>query len=185
MNFNELDFEIKTERLVLKQLVSRDVQSIFDIATTYPEITRFMSWSPPKKIEETKGFFKETEKKIKAGKLVRWGVFFEDEFIGMISIEGIVRKELKVRLDRGELGYWLSPKFEGNGYMTEAAKAVTDFSFNNLDLHKIIVMHVYENDKSKRVIEKSGFRHIGTQKSHVFIEKKWWDVEIYELLNNY
>ena len=59
------------------------------------------------------------------------------------------------------IGYVLSDKFWGNGYVPEATKRVLEYAFDELDLNIISVYHFPFNERSKRVIEKSGFKFEG------------------------
>ncbi|MCL2522058.1 MAG: GNAT family N-acetyltransferase [Erysipelotrichales bacterium] len=65
--------------------------------------------------------------------------------------------ELKDKKQR-ELGYVLSKDYWGNGLMTEAASAAITYAFNNFDLEFIMCAHFDINERSKRVIEKTGFK---------------------------
>lgn len=58
-----------------------------------------------------------------------------------------------------EIGWRLSSKHWGQGYATEAAKAVLDYAFTELDLNEIISFTVVANAKSRRVMEKIGLHH--------------------------
>src|SRR5262249_50427517 len=40
-----------------------------------------------------------------------------------------------------ELGYWIGVPFWGRGYATEAARAVVDYGFRDLKLHRIFASH--------------------------------------------
>lgn len=55
-----------------------------------------------------------------------------------------------------EIGWRLSSKHWGQGYATEAAKAVLHYAFTELDLNEIISFTVPANAKSRRVMEKIG-----------------------------
>jgi RimJ/RimL family protein N-acetyltransferase len=58
-----------------------------------------------------------------------------------------------------EIGWRLSSKHWGQGYATEAAKAVLHYAFTELDLNEIISFTVAANSKSCRVMEKIGLHH--------------------------
>lgn len=83
--------------------------------------------------------------------------------IGSLGIErsdeayGEVFKDKKVN----ELGYVLSKDFWGKGLMTEAARAVIAFMFEKLNLDAVTCGHFIGNDRSRRVIEKCGFKYFG------------------------
>lgn len=58
-----------------------------------------------------------------------------------------------------EIGWRLSSGHWGNGYATEAAKAVLHYAFTELNLGEIISFTVVANTKSRRVMEKIGLHH--------------------------
>lgn len=57
-----------------------------------------------------------------------------------------------------ELGYALSQDYWGQGLTPEAGEAVLQYGFEVLKLHTIWCGHYAGNDKSRRVVEKLGFR---------------------------
>lgn len=172
---------LTTPRLTLRPIQREDCEAIFQIASTYPEMTKFMTWEAPEKIEDTIFFFE--KRKPDLGKTCfRWTIRYENECIGIISLEDLKRIEGPLRYDSAVLGYWLHPEYCNQGFMTEAGKTVIQYGFENMDLHKIIVGHVSENIASQRVIEKLGFRLVGEQKDHWFRDGQWWDHKCYEMV---
>jgi len=69
-----------------------------------------------------------------------------------------------------ELGYWIAADQWGRGYGTEAARAVRDFGFESLGLHRIWAAHFARNLASGRVLEKLGMSREGVLAGHV---RKW------------
>lgn len=63
--------------------------------------------------------------------------------------------------DSASLGYWQGADFEGQGYMREAVKALCDWAFADLGLWRIEAGIVPENDRSRRVLEGTGFAEEG------------------------
>ncbi len=59
-----------------------------------------------------------------------------------------------------ELGlFWaISRQHRGQGYAAEAARALIDFAFDEMHLHRIVATTEYENLASQRVMEKLGMR---------------------------
>ena len=55
-----------------------------------------------------------------------------------------------------EIGYTLHPDYWGRGYVPEAARALIDLAFKELDLHKIELSCFGYNLQSQRVAEKLG-----------------------------
>lgn len=64
-----------------------------------------------------------------------------------------------------ELGYWLTPESWGRGFATEAARAVIDMARYALPLRRLQARHHVNNDASRRVLDKLGFREIAREPS--------------------
>src|SRR5437764_5813136 len=60
-----------------------------------------------------------------------------------------------------ELGYWLGVPYWGNGYATEAARAVIDHAFSDLGYDALVAGARVSNPASRRVLEKCGFQWTG------------------------
>lgn len=58
-----------------------------------------------------------------------------------------------------EIGYRLARSVWGQGYATEAARAVRDFAFSTLNIKRLIAMIDPANTASIRVAEKIGMRY--------------------------
>ncbi len=72
----------------------------------------------------------------------------------------------------------------GRGFATEAAKAVVQYGFDRLVLHRIYAEHFTRNASSGRVLQKIGMRHEGTMRQ---AHKKWGeylDTELYAILRS-
>lgn len=55
-----------------------------------------------------------------------------------------------------EIGYVLNPKFQGNGYMTEALKGMFKYIKENKIAKRIVCCHDVENTKSGNVMKRAG-----------------------------
>jgi ribosomal-protein-serine acetyltransferase len=106
----------------------------------------------------------------------QWGIFLQDEFIGVINIDLYKEKDKQC-----ELGYAIAKKYSGNGYMTEAIRILCDELFA-LDVIRIEIQCVAENIASNRVAEKAGFSFIGTKHKSWFFNGKFVDENFYEKL---
>jgi [ribosomal protein S5]-alanine N-acetyltransferase len=60
-------------------------------------------------------------------------------------------------------GFWLAPRWQGQGLMTEACDAVTDFWFNTLKMSVLRAPKAILNVASRRISEKQGMRLIATE----------------------
>jgi RimJ/RimL family protein N-acetyltransferase len=74
---------------------------------------------------------------------------------------GAIGLELRGR-DRLTLGYVLAPEFWGKGYVSEAVEAMVESAFSLTQAIEINASVRVENPASRRVLEKAGFRFIGS-----------------------
>jgi RimJ/RimL family protein N-acetyltransferase len=92
--------------------------------------------------------------------------------------EGALVGSAGLRLDlqhsRGELGYWIGVPFWRRGFATEAARAVLEFGFEGLGLHRIHAQVLGRNPASGRVLLKLGLQEEGCLRQHFL---KWGEPE--------
>ena len=62
-----------------------------------------------------------------------------------------------------ELGYWLGVEHWGQGFATEAARAVIDFTFEEFEVEQLISGARVANPASRNILEKCGFQWIGVE----------------------
>jgi RimJ/RimL family protein N-acetyltransferase len=60
-----------------------------------------------------------------------------------------------------ETGYWVAPKYTGQGMATEAANAAIRYAFGHLGAKAIKIGYFDGNEPSRRIVEKLGFRKLG------------------------
>jgi len=63
--------------------------------------------------------------------------------------------------DAPDLGYWLGEPHWGQGFATEAARAVVDFAFLTRGFRRLAAGCRITNSASRRVLEKCGFQYCG------------------------
>ncbi len=80
------------------------------------------------------------------------------------------------------LGYFILPEFWGNGYITEAAHALIQYSFEHLHVLKFETGCLKENIKSERVMVKLGMTKEADFRKHVLHDNILKDRVEYGLL---
>jgi RimJ/RimL family protein N-acetyltransferase len=83
---------------------------------------------------------------------------------------------------QGEIGWALVVEHRGQGYATEAARALMDYGFNSLGLHRIHADTSSDNLASWRIMERLGMRREALLRGSVYEEGKWLDKYIYGML---
>lgn len=176
----DLPLVIETNRLRLRPFVEADAEAIWPVVSD-PKFPRFMSWSAHASRDQTVTFLRSLTEGLANGTEIGWAIEHDGHVAGCISLGGITWQMSAWRVDRAELGYWMGPAAQNKGLMTEAATAVVRFAFDTIGLHKITVGCFAENDASRRVIEKTGFRYIGRLDDDVWRDGRWWSHLRYEL----
>jgi RimJ/RimL family protein N-acetyltransferase len=89
-----------------------------------------------------------------------------------------------IDFERGtaELGYWIAPDHQRQGYGTEAVELLVGHGFDQLGLHRIGARVFAFNDPSARLLERVGFRHEGTLRETAFLDGEYHDTHWYGLL---
>lgn len=99
------------------------------------------------------------------------------------TLIGGIRLRIETDHARGELGFWIAKSCWDRGYATEAVRAMIEYGFSTLGLHRIYATHFSRNPASGRVMEKCGMVHEAHLRGHA---KKWGafeDVEVWGILN--
>jgi [ribosomal protein S5]-alanine N-acetyltransferase len=65
-----------------------------------------------------------------------------------------------------EIGYDLAPAWWGRGLMAEALAAIEDYAFGTLGLAYLEALVLDGNERSRRALERAGFRHTGLLPAH-------------------
>ena len=81
------------------------------------------------------------------------------------------------------IGYTLAPESQGQGYAVEAVKAVVDWLFTRAEgASGGGDVWIPQNLASARVLERNGFRYIGTARSAALVRGVWSDDARFEIL---
>lgn len=147
---------IETERLILRQIVDSDAEDIFAYSRG-PNTGLDAGWKPHETLEETKQIMQE----IYLGQESVFGMVLKETGV-MIGSIGLIADPLRENDSVRMLGYALGEAFWGRGFMTEAAGAVVTYGFETMHLDLISATCYPFNVRSRRVLEKLGFRYEGT-----------------------
>jgi RimJ/RimL family protein N-acetyltransferase len=147
--------QITTERLILRKIRLEDAPILFAAYTQDDEVTRYTTWRPHQKLEQTEEFVRsclsawERKTRFPFVIMLREG----NEIIGMIDphVEGSIVG----------LGYVIAHDHQGKGYATEAARAMIDWALQQPEINRVYATTDVENAASARVMEKAGMQREG------------------------
>ena len=101
----------------------------------------------------------------------------DSALIGAIGLH-----DIRDRHSRAEMGYWVGAPYWGQGYCTEAARAILDYGFNTICLNRIYATHLARNPASGRVMQKIGMQYEGRLRQHARKGGQFEDLEHYGIL---
>lgn len=149
---------LHTGRLTLRPFTESDLQDLYEYASV-DGVGQMAGWLPHKDLDESRSILDMfiREKKTLA-------LEYQGKVIGSLGIDLYNEKDYPefAALQGREIGYVLSKDYWGQGLMPEAVNAVIRYLFDTENLDFLICGHFERNSRSRRVIEKCGFRYIRT-----------------------
>jgi len=171
--------KIETKRLILRDFVPADWLAAHQWGSD-PQVVRFMPWGPNSSAQ-TKAYVRLVRRlsRLKPRTKFELGVVLKSEnrLIGGCGI----RIQNQVFME-GDLGYVFHRSYWGRGYATEATKAIIDFGFSKLKMHRIWATCDPSNKASARVLEKAGMKREGLLRKNVLQKGAWRDSYLYAIL---
>ena len=154
IKFNFTPFpELKTERLILRQLTEDDTQEIFFLRTD-ESVNRHIERPKPENINGARDFILKTNNGIKQNEMIDWAITLKDahKLIGTICLWNFSRDKTKA-----EVGFELKPEYQGQGIMNEALEIILEFGFKTVALTSIDAYTHKDNISSIKLLKKNNF----------------------------
>lgn len=146
---------IETKRLILRPWRETDAPALFRYASD-PDIGPVAGWTPHATLEESLRIIRTV---FAAPEIYAVVLKESGEPVGSCGImfaDGLHSADMKP--GHAEIGYWIGKPYWGQGLIPEAVRALLARSFNELKLEAVWCGYYDGNVKSRRVIEKCGFR---------------------------
>ena len=172
--------ELETDRILLRRISVDDAEKMYNNWASDPEVSKYVTWPTHKDINVTKDLLKMWEAEYTNSSCYRWCVVLKEnnEPIGTIDV---VKSEDSYEI--AEIGYCISKEYWGKGIMTECAKRVLKFLFEEVGYNRIQATHALENPASGRVMQKIGMQYEGTiRDGNRLNQGKLCDVAMYSIL---
>lgn len=152
------NIELETDRLIIRPWNMEDLEDFYEYAKV-DGVGQMAGWNPHTSIRESKAILSSfiEEKNEFALELKE-----NNKVVGSLGLEKLsiaLTKPYDSYVGR-EIGYVLSKDYWGRGIMPEAVKRVIKFCFEEEQYDFLLCSHNITNNRSKRVIEKCGFRFI-------------------------
>ena len=145
--------QLETPRLRLRPFAPEDCEDLYEYARD-PRVGPIAGWPVHNSVENSLEIIRTVFSAPDVFAVVERE---SGKVIGSAGFVGEHREELPGPDD--ELGYALHPGFWGRGLIPEAARELLRWGFEERGLRTIWCNHYDGNQKSRRVIEKCGFRY--------------------------
>jgi [ribosomal protein S5]-alanine N-acetyltransferase len=146
---------IATERLILRPWSMHDLDDFHEYAKN-PNVGPAAGWKQHESREESAGILQ---------KFIEDGDVWAIEYMGnhkVIGSIGLHEDRFRGGMNARMIGYVLAEEYWGRGLMGEAVERIVQYAFDEMNLDLLSVYHYPVNRRSRRVIEKCGFKYEGT-----------------------
>ena len=141
------------EDITLRPWAETDAEDLYNLAKN-PNIGPKAGWPPHKSVEESlnviKNIFSQKE---------TYAIIYEDKIVGCVGLLFYPNCHQDWGKDAVELGYWIGEEYQNRGICTKASKILVKRAFKDLNVKAIYATYYIDNIKSKRVLEKLGFKY--------------------------
>ncbi|MBE0393884.1 GNAT family N-acetyltransferase [Flavobacterium sp. PL002] len=170
-----MNTRIETERFTLREFIQTDENGLFELDSN-PAVHKYLGNKPVKKLEEVQEYILNLKNQYAENGIGRWAVIekVSGDFVGWSGIK-LITEPMNNHNNFYEIGYRLIEKYWGKGIATETTVALIDYAFENLKTEKVYAICNVENEGSKNVLLKSGFKII-EKFEHCEIEHFWFEL---------
>lgn len=173
---------LETDRLIIRDHVESDISSLHKLLIN-EKAMYYLPEIQTNNMDESKQNLYEAIKESKLENRTKYffAIILKDtnEYIGEIGFTVLINCEYGKIV---ELGYFIKPIFWGRGVVTEAAKEVIKYAFDQADAIKIETGCIKDNIGSEKVMKKIGMIKEAELKKHVLLDSKLYDRVEYRLL---
>lgn len=155
---------IETKRLILRPWGESDAEALFKYASD-PDIGPIAGWPTHTSVENSLEIIRTVFTAPETYAVVLKTTGEPVGSCGIMFSDSLHSAEMKQ--NEAEIGYWIGKPYWGQGLIPEAVKALLARCFNDLHLDAAWCGYYEGNTKSKRVIEKCGFKFHHTNKDIV------------------
>jgi ribosomal-protein-alanine N-acetyltransferase len=146
--------ELKTERLLLRRLTTDDRYELMRLRSD-DRVNQYLDRNKSMNINEATDFVARIDKNLEENISGYWVICLAENrtLIGTICLWNFEPEK-----DLVELGYELSPMYQGKGIMHEAAKKIIEYAFDTMQAKIMVAITNPYNEPSKKVLERFDFK---------------------------
>ncbi|KLU65770.1 putative ribosomal N-acetyltransferase YdaF [Desulfosporosinus acididurans] len=172
---------IITQRLILRKFEIADTQSVFETWMSDPEVQNNYGENACETISETQQILEKWISSYDSNEFYRWSIILKEtnRNIGQIAFYLMDSKN-----QRADVEYCIGQSFWGNGYASEALKALIEYAFRNVGINRVQAFHRSKNILSGKVLQKSGMKYEGTLRQYLIHKDEFDDCIMYAIIRD-
>ena len=165
--------------ILLRTYQLEDASNLFAaIDLSRKHLRAWLNWvDNTTKPEHTVQFLQQSIQQLNNQEGLALGIFYKQRIIG-----GIGMHHWDHNLKKAQLGYWISKEFEGKGIIHNCLKRFIDFLFDKVQLNKVEIHFIKQNDRSAHVAQRLGCQTEGIIRESFWHNGKLEDIIITGLL---
>jgi ribosomal-protein-alanine N-acetyltransferase len=154
--------ELRTERLVLRELHPDDAEYLFAVLGD-EEVTQFYDDEVFQDVSQAREQIEAWAAGFRARRCIRWGIALREsgQMVGTCGYYGFHGWHR-----RAGIGYELARSVWKRGIMTEALRGIIQFGFERIGLNRIEAVVMPENEGSVRLLGGLGFQQEGVLREY-------------------
>ena len=180
MNFNSENRTLTTKRLILRLFQKSDAAIVAKLCNNYNIYKNTLYLPYPYSDDDALAWIERHLENFEEDKAYEFAI--TDKASG--DLFGAIELSNNKKFQNGELAYWVGEEYWGNGYATEAARAILEFAFHEKQFHKVFARYFSINPASGKVLEKIGMQKEGVLLDHVKKDKRFEDLIYYGIIKS-
>ncbi|MGZ9583702.1 GNAT family N-acetyltransferase [Paenibacillus marinisediminis] len=170
--------QLETNRLWIRDLTMEDWKDVH-VYASHSEVTKHMTWGPNSE-EDTIAHIEQQLVKQQSPERTdyEFAVVLREtnQLIGGCGIYIMGRN--------AEIGYCFNQEYWGNGYATEAARAMLKLGYETFNVHRVFATCRPMNKGSANVLMKIGMKQEGHLREHLWHRGKYLDSYLFSILEH-
>jgi RimJ/RimL family protein N-acetyltransferase len=171
---------IETDRLLLRRYREDDLDRLAEIQSS-PDVARYLYWEPRTRAEV---------EPVLAQRIAETRLERDDDAVTLAverRADGLLLGDATIFLRsvanrQVEVGYVFHPDAGGHGYATEAARALVDLAFSDLDAHRVFARTDARNTASAALLRRLGMRQEAHFREAEIFKGAWGDELVFAVL---
>jgi ribosomal-protein-serine acetyltransferase len=166
----------QTELGLIEYRHARELFELIDANRAY--LRPWMSWVDQRRNQaEVANYIANSLKQFALGQGLHAGVWEKENLCGMINFCPIEWPNKASYLE-----YWLGESHQGKGIMTAGCRAMIEYAFGTLGLHRLTIRCAAENRRSRAIAERLGFIFEGLARDAEWVHDRFVNHAVYGLI---